>query len=71
MILRAKELPFEDLRQPKTSKSEVIIPLTMTYNTNNPKVFSYKTQSFDNFQYSKTMSNIFQRKKHVRYILNP
>ena len=38
-ILRAKEIPLEVLRQPKTTKSEEIIPLVMTYNPNNPNVF--------------------------------
>ena len=38
-ILRAKEIPLEVLRQPKTTKSEEIIPLIMTYNPNNPNAF--------------------------------
>ena len=65
-ILRAKEMPLEILREPKTTKNEEMIPFTFTYNPNNPKVFPIIKQSFDNFQYSKTMPNIFQRKKLVR-----
>ena len=38
-ILRAKEMPLEILRQPKTAKNEEIIPFTFTYNPNNPKLF--------------------------------
>ena len=59
-------MPLEILRQQKTSKNEEIIPFTITYNANNPNVFPIIKQSFDNFQYSKTMSNIFQRKKLVK-----
>ena len=62
-ILKAKEIPFEVLRQPETTKNEEIIPFTMTYNPNNPNVFPIIKQSFDKFQYSKSMSNIFQKKK--------
>ena len=64
--LRAKEIPLEIVRRPKTAKNEEIIPFTITYNPNNPNVFHIIKQSFDNFQYSKTMSNIFQRKKLVK-----
>ena len=65
-ILRAKEIPLEVLKQPKTTKNEEIIPFVMTYNPNNPNVYPIINQNFDNFQYFKTMSNIFQRKKLVR-----
>ena len=58
-ILRAKEIPLEVLRQPKTTENEEIIPFTITYNPNNPNAFSIIKQSFDNFQYSKTMSTTF------------
>ena len=34
-------------------------------NPNNPNIFSIIKQSFNNFQYFKTMSNIFQKKKLV------
>ena len=40
IILRAKEIPLEILRQAKTTKNEEIIPFTVTYNLNNPDVFS-------------------------------
>ena len=60
-ILRAKEI-----RQPKIAKNEEIIPFTITYNPNNPNIFPIIKQSFDNFQYSKTMSSIFQRNKLVK-----
>ena len=65
-ILRAKEIPLEILRQPKTAKNEEIIPFIVTYNPINSNIFSVIKQSFDNFQYSKTMPNIFQRKKLVK-----
>ena len=54
------------LRRQKISKNEEIVPFTITHNVNNPNVFPIIEQSFDNFQYSKTMSNIFQRKKLVK-----
>ena len=38
----------------------------MAHNPNNPNVFPIMKQSLDNFQYSKTMSNIFLRKKLVK-----
>ena len=65
-ILRAKEIPLKVLKQPKTTKNEEIIPFAIIYNPNNPNVYPIINQSFDNFQYSKTMSNIFQRKTLVR-----
>ena len=65
-VLRAKEIALEILWQPKTAKNEEIIPFTFTYNPNNPNVFPIIKESFDNVQYSKTMSNIFQRKKLVK-----
>ena len=58
-ILRAKEIPLEILRQSKTAKNEEIIPFTFTCNPNNSNVFPIKQHSFDNFKYSKTLSNIF------------
>ena len=64
--MEPKELSIEVLRQPITNGE--IIPITMTYNLNNPNVLLVIKQSFDNFQYSKTMSSIFQRKKLVRSI---
>ena len=67
-VWRAKEIPLEILRQPKTAKIEEIIPFVYTYNHKNPNVSPIRKQSFDNFRYSKTMSNIFQRKKLVKSI---
>ena len=40
----------------------------ITYNPKNPNVFPLMNQSFDNFQYSKTMSNIFLSKKLVKFM---
>ena len=64
--LSAKEIPLEILRQPKIAKNEEIIPFTITYNPNNPNIFPIMKQSCDSFLYSKTMPNIFQRKKLVK-----
>ena len=65
-ILRAKEIHLETLRQPKTAQNEKSIPFFITHNPNNPNFFPIIKQSSDKFQYSKTMSNIFQRKKLVK-----
>ena len=65
-ILRDKEIPREVLKQPETTKSEEIIRFATTHNPKNPNVFPIIKQKFDNFQYSKTMSNIFQMKKLVK-----
>ena len=48
-ILTAKEIPVEVLRQTKTTKSEEIIPFTMTYDFNNPNGFPIIKQIVDNF----------------------
>ena len=64
-ILKAKKITLEVLRQPKTAKNEDIIPFTTIYNTSNSNVFPIINQSFNNFQYFKTMSNVFQKKKLV------
>ena len=40
--------------------------ITFCINPNNPNVFSIIKQSLDSFQYSKTLSDIFQRKKLVK-----
>ena len=65
-ILRAKEIPLEILRQPKTAKNKEMIPFTITCNPNNPNIFLIMKQSCDNFQYFKPMPNIYQRKKLVK-----
>ena len=49
-----------------TAKNKEIVPFSATYNPNNPNVFLITKQSFDNFQYSQTMSSIFQRKKLIK-----
>ena len=67
-ILRAKEIPIQILRQPKTVKNKESIPFTISYNPNDPNVFPIIKQSFDNFQYSKTIANIFQRKKRAKFL---
>ena len=64
-ILRAKEISLEVLRQPKTTINEEIIRFTITYNSNNSNVFPIIKQSYDNFQCSKTMSNIFRGRNLV------
>ena len=58
-ILKAKEKPLEILGQPKTAKNEDIIRFTITFNPNDPNVFPVIKKSFVNFQYFKTMSNVF------------
>ena len=58
-ILRAKEIPLEILRQPKTDKIEETFFFTITYNPNNPNIFPIIKKSFDNFQYFKRMPSIF------------
>ena len=68
IILRAKEISFESLSQPKTAKYEEIIPFIIKFNLNNPNVFPVIKQSIDSFRYSKTMSNIIQRKKLIKSI---
>ena len=71
-ILKAKEIPIEILRQRKTLKNEEIIPFTTTYNPNNRNIFPIIKQSFNNFQYPKTMfekkRRIFEKKKLVNSV---
>ena len=64
-ILKAKKIPLEILRQLETTENEEIILFTTTYNPSNPNIFPIIKQSFNNFRYYKTMSNIFQKKKLV------
>ena len=63
-ILKVKEIPQEVLRQPETTKSDKSIDFTIC-NPDNPNIFSIMKQYFGNFQYFKTMSNIFQKKKLI------
>ena len=64
-ILKAKKIPLEILRQLETTENEEIILFTTTYNPSNVNIFPVIKQSFNNFWYYKTMSNIFQKKKLV------
>ena len=50
-ILKAEKLPFEVLRQSKTTKNQKIILFNTTYNLNNRNFFPVIKQSFDNLQY--------------------
>ena len=59
--MRVKEI--RNFKGTKNCQKWEIIHFTVTYN---PNVFPITKQSSDNFQYSKTMSNIFQRKKLVK-----
>lgn len=64
-VLKVSKTPFEVLSQQETTKNEEIVFVTTVYVLNNPTVFHIIKQSFDNFQYSRTMANIFQEKKFV------
>lgn len=66
--MKAEEILLEVLQQEKITKNDKIISFTTTYNPNNPNSFSIIEQSFNSFQYSITMSNIFQKKKLTNYI---
>ena len=44
-IMKAKDIPFEVLRQTKTTKNYEIIPFTTTYNPNNLDTFLIINQS--------------------------
>ena len=68
-ILRANEIPPQILGQPKTAKKEESFLFTITYHPTNTSVFPIIKQSLVNFQYSKTMSNIFLRKKIVKFLI--
>ena len=39
ITLKAKKIPLEVLRQPKTTRNEETIPFNTTYNPNNANVF--------------------------------
>ena len=68
-ILIAKEIAPQILGQPNTAKNEKMFPFTITCNPNNTSVFPVIKQSLVNFQYSKTMFNIFLRKKLVKFLI--
>ena len=57
--LKAKKIPLEVLRQPKTTKNEETIPFNTTYNPNNANVFhliSFK--NFQNFQKKRLVNSM-------------
>ena len=62
-ILKAKEIVFQILREPETTKNEQIYPFTTTCNPKNPNLSPILKQSFNNLRYSKTMFSISQEKK--------
>ena len=51
----------------KEKRAEEIIPFFCTHNCNNPNIFPIIRQTLENFQHSKTMSNVFSGKK----LINP
>ena len=64
-IKRALQVPLNELRKPKEKGREEIIPFLSTHNPNNPNIFPIIRQTFENFQHSKTMSNVFNGKKLI------
>ena len=61
-ILKAKEIPLDVLRQPKTAKNEELFPFVATYNANNPNVFPIIKQNFDDFQFLKQWPTFSRRR---------
>ena len=64
-IKSALQIPLNELSKPKEERREEIIPFLSTHNTNNPNVFPIIRQTFENFQHSKTMYNVFSGKKLI------
>ena len=64
-IKRALQVPLNELRKPKEKGREEIIPFVSTHNPNNPNTFPIIRQTFENFQHSKTMSNVFNGKRLI------
>ena len=64
-IKRALQVPLNELRKPKEKGREEIIPSLSTHNPNKPNIFPIIRQTFENFQHSKTMSNVFNGKKLI------
>ena len=58
-------MPLNELRKPKEKGREEIIPFVSTHNPNNPNIFPIIRQTFENFQHSKTISNVFNGKKLI------
>ena len=67
-IKRALQIPLKELRKLKEKGTEVIIPFVSTHNPNNPNIFPIITQTFENFQHSETMSNVFSSKKLINFV---
>ena len=65
-IKKALQIPLKELRKPKEKGREEIIPFVSTHNSNNPNIFPIIKQTFENFQHSKTMSNVFYGKKLIK-----
>ena len=66
-IKRALQVSLNELRKPKEKGREEIIPFVSTHNPNNPNIFPITRQTFENFQHSKTMSNVFNGKKLINF----
>ena len=64
-IKRALQVLLNELRKPQEQGREEIIPFVSTHNPNNPNIFPIIRQTFESFQHSKTMSNIFDAKKLI------
>ena len=62
-IKRALQVPLNKLRKPQEKGRSEIIPFVSNHNPNNPNIFPVIRQTFENFQHSKTMSNVFNGKK--------
>ena len=65
-IKRALHVPLNELRKPKEKGREEIIPFVSTHNPNNPNIFPIIRQTFEKFQHSKTMPNMFYGKKLIK-----
>ena len=65
-IKRALQILLNELSKPKEKGTEEIIPFLSIQNPNNPNIFPVVRQTFENFQHSKTMSNVvFSSKKLI------
>ena len=64
-IKRALQVPLNDLRKPKEKGREEIIPFVSAHNPNNPNIFPIIRQTFESFQHSRTMPNVFNGKKLI------
>ena len=62
-IKRALQILSNELRKRKEKGAGKVITFVSTHNPNNPNIFPIIRQIFENFQHSKTMSNIFSGNK--------